>query len=118
MSREIKFRAWSKDRKHWEKKLCLYLDNSEIGVVSESFNNIDVKENYILEQYTGIQDRNGNDIYEGDILSCRAWRHPLPVAWVSEKANSDWTGWNIGYDIKMRDAIIIGNIHENPELTT
>jgi len=66
--RELKFRVWSKPFQAWAKDLCLYLDNSEIGDVSECFHNIEDKDDYIIQQYTGLKDKNGKEIYEGDIV--------------------------------------------------
>ena len=54
--REIRFRAWYKSD-------ALMIDNESFGG-SIPFSNT----NYILMQYTGLKDKNGKEIYEGDIL--------------------------------------------------
>jgi uncharacterized phage protein (TIGR01671 family) len=69
-----------------------------------------------LMQYTGLKDKNGKEIYEGDIVSGHNG-DGSPNVWPVEYAceNSEWTGFNVGADDE-RDCEVIGNIYENPEL--
>ncbi len=82
----------------------------------------------ILEQFTGLTDVNGKDIYEGDIIVSKPNEpkyEPLKIGVVKRsKARAGWcygtataTGeYNIWTSGKYRTYEIIGNVHENPEL--
>lgn len=151
--REIKFRAWDNENK---KMVSYYVDGGRPGWDEPTFlelglngqihfrtgddggksglweHNIDYKEGrFTLMQFTGLLDKNGKEIYEGDILSGPIY-HNLElqgsrIAKVEFGVISDsdgWmhgetTGWVAGKDSLLdvaKASGIIGNIHENPEL--
>lgn len=124
--REIKFRFWSN---HLQKFVVPY-DSIFIGALKDSDMN--------PMQYTGLKDKNGAEIYEGDILSHRdshflvKWDDIMAafqVERVGDKVDSDFFNWgNVPsletkgvpqhWNPKMTDGNceVIGNIYENPEL--
>jgi len=122
--REIKFRAWHKEKKIIGEVLGIDILHKEIF-----FSNGDVHccgfsdFKYIdLMEYTGLKDKNGKEIYEGDILKFRN-NHGIGVV----KYYDEWGAFVVEY-VKPRplsvlgmsyykeDIEVIGNIYENPEL--
>ena len=69
-----------------------------------------------LEQFTGLKDVNGKDIYEGDILENRKYRSIVKFA--SGKFLADLIETIQTFDLigETNGSKVIGNVHENPEL--
>lgn len=112
--REFKFRAWHpgyQDRLNNIPPVMLYEDYP-----GHCFMWLKEKQPIQVMQFTGLHDKNGKEIYEGDILSCPEM-YPMQVAYdVEETAFVRLDTDGTLYIILPTKNKVIGNIYENPEL--
>ena len=145
MTRTIKFRAWEKEQKKmfWVNKLDV--PNFDSGAVMLRQNLPSERDDYwqpigdvVLMQFTGLLDKNGKEIYEGDVVkilytdwpSCSGC-HNTPQEHMDAIALTRMVIWSVrGFYVSTRvggyaESIepgthgfieVIGNIYENPEL--
>lgn len=82
---------------------------------------------HTIGQYTGLKDRNGKEIYEGDLLGSKGkvigWvkggvrGYCYDVVYINHPAGeSDWSLYSTFKDDYPEQIEVIGNIHDNPEL--
>lgn len=120
--REIKFRVWDKTADKFRDLMVYDVKNGKV-VVRFPIETLK-KGEYQLEQYTGLKDKNGKEIYEGDIAKFKNFNNKLMVGEIkysTEDAmfrleytnNSGYQDWDYASRFNLE---IIGNIHENPEL--
>lgn len=139
MNDRFKFRVWAKPheptrtegyyiddadymvmRPDGEVEICYYVDNGYDGSV-DSFEQDEI----VIEQCTGLKDRNGKLIFEGDIIELTRSRN---YGWCRKgrKLKVQWNTFNCcGFGFGAignltskcaENCVVIGNIHENPEL--
>lgn len=133
MNRELKFRVW--DRRFFRFITNRWKNSFYFNLVDwacqhdynnqHSWSDYNLEKdwsNYVVQQYTGLTDKNGKEIYEGDILKCKGYERLFDMEEfyyykqvkhiIASTGESNMSGY---FSIPM-DREVIGNIFENPEL--
>lgn len=134
--RELKFRAWDKTENRMARNVEDLLFNSK-GLYGVVLNHMGFAfrrrvKDVILEQYTGLKDKNGKEIYEGDVVRTHfsfgheVTQEPFVIKWNKERAMFEGSkpkplenDYLVTFSFFPEQRFlyeIIGNIHENPEL--
>jgi len=114
MEREIKFRLWD----------SYFNEYSEYHLSRTMVRDINTYTRFLFEQFTGLKDKNGKEIYEGDILRTPQAFSDLIIVYNNESAGFGYryidkpelptSGSMQTLDPNLIS--ILGNIHQNPEL--
>ena len=104
--REIKFRAWDKETASWTTPGSL--------AVEPDFSLKGLGGDIVLMQFTGLKDKNGKEVYEGDIITDA---HGVKLA-IGFHDGGFWCVYPNGTKILPYQGTteIVGNIYESPEL--
>ena len=125
--REIRFRAWDKQKEYmfFPTELMLNIQGENKGRVEWVYDEEDLKVfDFVLMQYTGLHDKNSKEIFEGDAVKCSQYKGIVEFKKYDDWEQYQW-GEHYGYVVQAKDGEhsildyefeIIGNIHENPEL--
>lgn len=112
MNRELKFRAWDDFHKCWVDYFCLDVVKNEV---------LNEYDDFIIEQYTGVDDINGKEIYEGDKIFAENYENKKVIEGVVGFSHGEYIIYNEKTSVslvweELSEVKKIGNIHENPEL--
>jgi len=111
--KEIKLRAWNKSTK-W---MCCNFTDETFYFDTNLLVSKDGKDTWEIMQFTGLKDKNGKDIYGGDIviLLCDGEKRMCEVK--QNKTYCTLDGGILGAgELQTENIEVIGNIYENPEL--
>lgn len=130
--RELKFRIWVKDEERYydetDEESYQIIPNGQVTYTSEAYeedgvfytDTTNATNNVVVEQYTGLKDKNGKPIYEGDIVGFKWTKSLYVVTYRKYDASfileNDEREETIHLSLDKDDFEVFGTIHENPEL--
>jgi len=131
MSRKIQFRAWDEKSSSWGPLAALrFLKPTKIQhrIKDLQYDGFEVEnDDFIIMQFTGLLDKTGKPIYEGDILKNKrliqfgeySGRFGMGTGFYTVCHAKDADGLPYGFtSIQAEDDEVQGNLYENPELLT
>lgn len=121
-----KFRAWLKKKQEMDNEVDqINWFNGELDFIGDGITYMVKADDLVLMQSTGLKDKNGKEIFEGDVVT-NGWKRQV-VTFGTQKVEEDFgsiricRGFNLylggGYpNAIMSEFEVVGNIYENPDL--
>ena len=136
MKREIKFRGKRLDTGEWEFGNLIIAENGAPYIFPPEICEVDGhhlrqgddKPHWVdpatVGQFTGLKDRNGREIYEGDIMEIPETEFNARIIGTVEyqedsffiQSRNGGSAWGLHWSLRKHDAGILGNLPDNPEL--
>ncbi|MCY7133723.1 YopX family protein [Streptococcus gordonii] len=115
-----KFRAWLKDDKKMIDVDEIHWDEGQLDFIGDGITFMRIAEKIVLMQSTGLFDKNGQEIFEGDILYGNDGEDFWEFVEFDEE-NAKWVRTDLnGYKLDLSENVteleVVGNVYQNPEL--
>lgn len=124
--RDIKFRVWDNENKEMLKVQELDFESTfyggRIAIRTDQYNDYFDTEDMILMEYTGLKDKNGKEIYEGDIIQYDDIHKGVVeyseeyAQFILKETGSIADEYEALGEFNIKVFEILGNIYDNPEL--
>ena len=129
--KELKFRIWIKDEKRYydesDEESYMIVPNGNVTYTSEAYeedgawfnDTTSATNDVIVEQYTGLKDENGKEIYEGDIVTLNGeWEEieGTDCSVITFENGCFMVGDTNEAGSYLSDWRVIGNVHQNADL--
>lgn len=120
--REILFRGKQTDNKKWvvDNSVLFFKNSTKIYGALNEWREVEVIPETV-GQYTGLTDKNGTKIFEGDIVNYNGTNHKVVFETRGESAYfgieiSNIETWRFCLEVPAKLMNVVGNIYDNPEL--
>lgn len=123
----FKFRVWNNKKNEYEDDLYYEAGDLQVTCVNKVFEEY-ISDGCIIEQCTGLKDKNGKLIYENDLIMCPSGIYRIAVddfgLWTAIYNNNpfkgvvEWSDMVKAYALNQENVEleVLGNVHENADL--
>lgn len=128
--RERKYKVWDKEENKWLElggDTYIFYDGQKMKVVEGNESYGAVHDNVEIVEYTGLKDKSGNELYEGDLIPHKFDKKAIGIVTYGNRAGH--TGFHVEWKNGMHKDLlrvdlpywasvseVIGNVFDNPEM--